>query len=249
MDFTCICLTHGRQWLLEEAVESFRRQNLGSLTAELIIVNDCPEQRLTVCNVPGVRIIEYDEQFEICCEKYNAAFAQANGEWLVFWDDDDISLPYRLGWLAMVAADFPSAVLVKPTKLWNMAGREINGYGNAKLCHGMVRSMAVMEVGGGDTDEFIDQSLCKKLIGKGSIVERTPMGLDISYIYRWDGIPWHDSFLWDKSPQERARLFHEKAITDPRFKAGNVVLHPHWEQDYVRAAKQAAAQGLAGRRI
>src|SRR5690349_243347 len=53
MKVSCICATYNRpphfQWLLEEAIESFLRQDYAE--KELIVLNDCPEQEL-LCDAP-----------------------------------------------------------------------------------------------------------------------------------------------------------------------------------------------------
>jgi glycosyltransferase involved in cell wall biosynthesis len=54
MKVSCICPTYNRppnyQWLLEEAIESFLRQDYAE--KELLVLNDCAGQEL-VCDAPG----------------------------------------------------------------------------------------------------------------------------------------------------------------------------------------------------
>jgi hypothetical protein len=248
MDVTCICLTHGRTWLLAEAVESFRRQRLGAVTAELVVVNDCMEQTLT-CDVPGVRIVQGMPQFGRCCEKYNFAFTQAAGEWLVFWDDDDIALPSHIAGLVARAAMMPGCVLVRPRKLWHMANGTIRGWGGATLCNGMARASAVAAIGGANPAEFVDQSLAFTLPKHGIKFDYVPEPNEISYIYRWDGIGYHDSGANVPDPAERSRRFREAALADKRFVPGRVDIAPAWVMDYEAEARRAVANGLADKRV
>ena len=44
------CVTYGRVSLLEEAIESFLKQDYPNSRCELVIVNDCPIQRLILPN-------------------------------------------------------------------------------------------------------------------------------------------------------------------------------------------------------
>jgi len=78
MKVSCICATYNRspqhQWLLEEAVESFLRQDYSE--KELIILNDCPGQEL-VCDAPGVVVINIPRRFHSHGEKLNAGIALA----------------------------------------------------------------------------------------------------------------------------------------------------------------------------
>ena len=60
---SCVCPTHGRGHLLDEAVESYRRQTLREPgTTELLLFNDCPEQPLVAPpDMPDVRVINLAE--------------------------------------------------------------------------------------------------------------------------------------------------------------------------------------------
>jgi hypothetical protein len=248
MDITCICMTHGRPWLLSEAVESFRRQELGGLSAELLIVNDCLEQRL-VCDVPSVTILQGMPQFNTVEAKYNWTSEIAGGTWLAFWDDDDISLPRRLAYTMSLATQKENPSLLRPLWLWHMANGTIRGRGGAQICHCIVRRAAWLEVGGGTPGEWIDQSLYFKLKRSGPYVEPQEVAEDCHYIYRWAGVGYHDSGEGIQDPEVRARRFHEEAVKDPRFKAGEVRVVPKWEQDYVAEAKRAVDRGLYQVRI
>src|SRR5215213_10017186 len=120
---SCICPTYGRppdyQHLLEEAIESFLRQTYPR--KELIVLNDCPAQEL-VCNAPGVRVVNAPERFPTLGEKYNAAIAMARGELLAPWEDDDISLPWRL---SLSVERLGDADYFNPKHFWTMIHSEL----------------------------------------------------------------------------------------------------------------------------
>lgn len=103
---TCIMLTYNRlklrsdgsidAILVEEAVESFLRQNYEH--KDLLIVNDTPGQTL---EIPAeysdqVRVINVPDRFSTLGDKYCFAIAEAQGDYVTPWDDDDIMLPQRL---------------------------------------------------------------------------------------------------------------------------------------------------------
>jgi glycosyltransferase involved in cell wall biosynthesis len=92
---SCICLTFGRPRFLEEAIESFLRQDYPG-EAELIVLNDFAPQQLTYTVHPRVRLINCHERFASLGEKRNAAIESSIGEVILTWDDDDISLPGRI---------------------------------------------------------------------------------------------------------------------------------------------------------
>jgi glycosyltransferase involved in cell wall biosynthesis len=79
---------------LEEAVESFLRQDYGG-PRELIIVNDLPDQVLAFEH-PGILIVNAPRRFRSVGEKLNAGAALARFDLIAPWLDGDISLPHRL---------------------------------------------------------------------------------------------------------------------------------------------------------
>ena len=91
---SCQCITYGRPELLEEAIESFHRQDYEG-EKELIILNDHADQHL-VYSHPEVKIINTPARFRTIGEKRNACIAMCSGGVIFPWDDDDISLPWRI---------------------------------------------------------------------------------------------------------------------------------------------------------
>jgi len=90
---SCIMPTYGRPDYVPEAVFSFLAQDYPN--KELILLNDC-EGQVFEGDVPGVRVFNQDECFSSLGEKRNAAIELARGEMIAVWDDDDLSLPWRL---------------------------------------------------------------------------------------------------------------------------------------------------------
>jgi glycosyltransferase involved in cell wall biosynthesis len=108
---SCICLTYNRApnhlHLIGEAVESYLRQSYPAGYRQLFIINDTPGQELQVegyspyyflpgGQVPGIHVINLPCRFRTLGEKYLAAMGLAQGDILMWWDDDDISLPWRI---------------------------------------------------------------------------------------------------------------------------------------------------------
>ena len=90
---SCIMPTFGRPELVSEAVWCFHSQDYQN--KELVLVNDCAGQTF-IGNWPNVRIINLQSKFATLGEKRNYAIDQSSGDVLFVWDDDDISLPWRL---------------------------------------------------------------------------------------------------------------------------------------------------------
>jgi glycosyltransferase involved in cell wall biosynthesis len=96
---SCILPTFNRaphqQYLIEEAIESFLRQDYAH--KELILLNDCAGQVLA-CNAPGVRVYNIPKRFDTPGEKLAAGIELSLGELIASWIDSDISLPWRLSY-------------------------------------------------------------------------------------------------------------------------------------------------------
>ena len=87
---SALCITYGRHQLLEEALESFLRQDYPN--KELIIINDLPEQTL-IFEHPQVKIFNFKERFPTIGDKRNKSVEMSKGDILTSWDDDGIYLP------------------------------------------------------------------------------------------------------------------------------------------------------------
>jgi hypothetical protein len=238
---SCICPTFGRpstyQYLVEEAIESFLRQDYPN--KELLVLNDCADQVL-VCDAPGVRVINVRHRFESLGEKYNAAVRLAHGELLAPWEDDDISLPWRL---SLSVERLGDAAYFNPRCywFWDSDGLHFNhtmGWGhNLSL---FTRS-AFDAVGGypeisGPQDAEMDSALRSKVVcvQPGANGQRPLSKSEWYYIYRWGVHPWH---LSSRLPYED--FYHE--IGTLAVETGRFELTPHWEKDYELATRRLLA--------
>lgn len=234
MDVTCFCPYHGRNWLVFEAVESFRRLKLDGIRAELLILNDCTEQRL-LCSVPNVRIVNSDVQFRTLSEKWNAGVEMARGRWIAPWDDDDIVLPNRIEQSVSSIGDAPMYVNMW---VWSMCHKRgvIDQIGRAWLCNGLFRRDAFLNAGGNDPDEWNDKSTFNKL-KVNAVWQRDPDYDQIHYVYRWAG-EMHDSGHSNKA-EERVIRFRKSVLSDQRFVSGDHEIIPWWSMDYELAVADA----------
>ena len=239
VDVSCLCLTHGRPWLLAEAVESFRRQRLGPLRAELLILNDCPEQDL-VCDVQGVRVINYGEWIPDLSRKTNAALSMARGRFACLWDDDDISLPGRIVDGVRLMA---GTLAYRPTTCWSWGRGEILRMGQPLLCAAMFDAEHARTSGGCVDGEWNDKSLWDRFWPTGNVVQEAASPQESQYIYRWAGIGWHESGSGEDDAGKRAIAFRKAALEDRRFVAGRVEVAPAWGQNYTAMVRDAIRTG------
>lgn len=231
---SCICPTYGRapDWLhlLEEAIESFLRQDWPH--KELIVLNDASQQQL-VCDAPGVRMLNQSWRFDTLGAKYNAAIEYSNGELICPWEDDDISLPWRItkSVEALGACEY-----FNPYSEWFLDGRGLHDGGG--VCHhaSIFRRTAWERVGGyplisGPQDTGMNAALHRDCITATSSPPSKP---ERWYIYRWGVSPVHLS----GNPQPGT--FYD-AYGQRELAAGTWELHPHWAQDYVQLVQDRIA--------
>lgn len=232
---SCLCMTYGRcpkwQHLIEEAIESFVRQSYPAQHRELVILNDCAEQKLE-CHVPGVKVINVAERFPSLGDKLNHLVECAAGDVLIPWDDDDISLRDRLS----QAVD-----MIGHTDWWNPrgswflaetpAGPEGSGL-HHEHSHGYCTNASAFTRRGwekigrfpsvGAVDKFTEALLHLVKVAPALPPKRPDLW---QFIYRWGVSPCHMSGGGDC---DRSYLLqgHKKN------RVGTFVLKPQWRRDY-----------------
>ncbi len=237
---SCICPTYGRFALLEEAVESFLRQDYQG-DRELIVVNDLDQQTL-VFDHPLVQVINLPERCRSLGNKRNAATAYASNRLLLTWGDDDIHLPWRIS--RMVRAyqrHRKPACMEGPHYIFhgNVFHLKPHSTTGALLVERewFYRVDGIPEMNSGE-----DSALLGRLKAHASVAicDELPPG----FIYRWSSPRFHISaFGADKPGQpsgwERAEESVLRAIARGDEPVGELLLNPRWKQDYI-----AAVQGL-----
>lgn len=83
-----ITLTYKRKNLLEEAVESFLRQDVDD--CEMIVINDCEDVTYEFTNEKNVRVINVKERFPSVLDKLMYGFSIAKYDNMYRLDDDDL---------------------------------------------------------------------------------------------------------------------------------------------------------------
>lgn len=242
---SCVLVTYNRvpqhQWLLEEAIESFVRQDYPN--AELIVLNDCGEQEL-VCDAPGVRVFNAPERFETLAEHWNLAVHLADGAWIAPWNDAVISLPHRLSTsLRLLLRD--GAAVLAPDGAWVLDAVGLDH--QRPIPTGAAHSLSLYakelwaEVGGYPVRSEGAETAMLATIRDAATGGRVPEGsLPLSH---WFAIVREDlpGLAFPASPDAAtyARIGQEP------IQPGLFVLEPRWHTDYVGliAAQLASARG------
>lgn len=242
---SCLCLTYGRPSVLEEAIESFLRQDYTG-PKELLVLNDLAEQHL-VCDAPGVRVINIPARFRSVGEKRNASVALAAHDVFFVWDDDDIYLPHRLSY-CVEKLKTQGRPFYKPSRAWVLNGDTLLGPA-ANLFHSgacFTRELfnaahGYSHVGSGQDADF-EMRVGPLLQGDKNDDRIAPE--EIYYIYRWQGTgSYHLSdFGLDQSdrPTGNVRVgdFVAERIRGGLIPTGEVHLQPRWNRDYLRCVTE-----------
>jgi len=239
MIVSCICPTYGRfplfGHLLEEAVESFLRQRIpDGVTAELVILNDAPEQRL-YCVAIGtrrlIRCVNLASRLPTLGDKYNAMVEIAVGNLILPWEDDDISLPSRIEQAVVLT---PQGGYFNPQASWFLNGGKLHRDHGHGVCHNAsAYSRSAWEAAGrypaviGSQDAGFDRWL-KRAIGVSlGRCNLTPP--EWQYIYRWGVSHNHLSGVTDM-----VGLWGEQRATP-----GTYTINPRWARDYAKLVDSA----------
>ena len=245
LPISCMCLTYGRPHLLEEAVESFLRQDYKG-KKELIVLNDLPDQKL-IFDHPEVSIINVSKRFRGMGEKRNACAALCTHDLLFVWDDDDIFLPWRLSYCVEKLRE--NRRFFKPAQSYMLNAGKMSGP-HANVFHSSAcweRSL-FNEVNGyphhqGTGEDIAIEAKFQSALGDVPLSEVLPVEMNF-YIYRWDGTnSYHLSGFGNGSDYRMVADFVVQQRSSGGAPSGRFRLKPHWKVDYVAAVANYLQQG------
>lgn len=231
---TCVCPTFARAHLLEEAVESFLRQDyLGEL--ELVICNDFPVQHFTIDH-PRIVVANHQERMASLGEKRHRSCLMASGEYLLTWGDDDVHLPSRVSRMVefvlanggQFALEGPHYCLYGNKMVKNMhatVGAHIISTDLYHACGGIPHENRAEDV------SFNDRVHAR--IGRLPCCPHEPQ-----FIYRWNSGRPHVSAV-AASAQHRHRAWERmeelaiELVDKGHEPQGVINLNPHWKVDWV----------------
>jgi glycosyltransferase involved in cell wall biosynthesis len=245
MKISALCITYGRPHLLEEAIESFLRQDYQN--KELIIVNDLAEQEL-IFNHPQVKIFNFKERFKTIGDKRNKSVELSSGDILTSWDDDDIYLPWLLSQFVKVFEENDKIDFIKPDKAWIYNDNKFT-LGSGWCAYIAFSRKAFYSVGGYKSmNSGQDMDLLYKLKKYSTSVEAKTLSFskeESAYIFRWAGTnSYHlSSFGKDKEGRESGFVKTEKYIKSKIIES-IVELKPHWELDYLGITRKILEESI-----
>lgn len=229
---SCQCITYGRTTLLDEAVESFLKQDYKG-EKELVILNDYSELEI-ICDIPNIKVFNFKTRIGTIGEKRNICVSLCNGDIIFPWDDDDISLPHRISYSL---EKMKNKNYYKSDKLWYWSNGSISIPPKQTIAHAMgAWSMDLFkEIGGYPCIQSGQDQAIEQLFKKTDFreVEKTPID-KIYYIYRFPGTgSYHLSACgYGKGFEETERYVKKKNII------GQYSIKPKWTQDFSKLIKE-----------
>lgn len=228
------CITYGRTSLLDEAVESFLRQDYPG-KKELVIVND--HVMKIEFSHPEVRVVNVRTRFPTVGEKRNYCCALCKGSVIFPWDDDDISLSHRISYSLQ---QMRNHMYYKPDSFWTWGNGVIKPEPSRNVAHAMgCFSHAWFDELGGYPKIQSGQDMALENLFKGPnrVVEKIAAD-KIYYIYRFAGT--HSYHL---SCYGYGKGFDEsKKYVDKVKLPATHVISPKWSQDYPKMVAEILAK-------
>ena len=234
-----LTLTYKRPHLLEEAIESFLRQNINTnesvyVPAEMVIINDNPDVEY-VFDHPLVRIINHKERFPSISAKLEWGYKQCKYPWIYRLDDDDLLAE---GGLDRVVKDILTHDGFEIYRSHGMYFFVNNTYEriNSNINNGNVYSKSFL-----DRITFPDKSIGEDSdITFGNNASIYESKTDPTMCYRWGMNTFHISGLGEQSSD--VILAHADMVLSN--KTGVIELHPQFLSNYYEQIKAGIVDRL-----
>lgn len=237
-----LCMTFGRPTLLQEVVESFRRQTFTD--AELVILNDNPYQRLVCGGVPNVHVVNATRRYPTVEAKRATLVERTKGRYLQFWDDDDIHLPHQLqahiDQLALTRGGGGSKLM----RCWLDTGGPTYALASGTGLHTTLFHRAAIDaIGGWSTSADV----FKALLSRRLLISPPAWDKKLPPFIRRTQLPGilhsHTAVGPDEIAKQERHWKTAAAPADQR--TGTIALVPGWQRDY-HAIADASFRALAG---
>jgi glycosyltransferase involved in cell wall biosynthesis len=238
---SCVCPTFARAYLLEEAIESFHRQDYPG-EKELIICNDFVDQEL-VYDHPEVKVINLKERCQNLGEKKNKTCSFATGELLLTWEDDDIHLSKRISRMVKSIQDFGKEFVFEGPYFILYGGKMYKYSSRTQGTHIITKrlfdeSPKYPQMNSGQDTEF--NKLLQKHVGYTlPVCEEPPQ-----FLYRYSTGRAHISQFGRDERNKKSGYISvieaaRKNISQGKEPSGRYELKPHWSKNWEEEVKHA----------
>jgi glycosyltransferase involved in cell wall biosynthesis len=224
-----LTITYKRHHLLEEAIESFLRQELPP-QCEMVIINDNAEVDYKLDH-PNVRIINHKERFPSIAAKLEWGYKQCKYDYIYRLDDDDLLAPWALNNVKMDIDANPGHEIYRSSGMYFFVNNKFDSE-KSNINNGNVYTKAYL-----DRIKFPDKSGDEDaditFHHDGKIYESK---LRHTMLYRWGMNTFHISGMGQQTNE--VILAHADKVLDSNTK-GTLNLNPHFDNDYYTDIKKA----------
>jgi len=219
-----LTLTYQRHYLLEEAIESFLRQDFSG-ESEMLIINDSYKVEY-VFEHPRIRIINLKERFPSVGHKLNFGFSECKYDYIYRLDDDDLMAPWAL------SHTWDDITLHPDYEIYRSDGHYFFEHNKFKGISSNVNNGNV----------YTKKYLSRIEIPKSSFGEDYAMTFNFNaniyvspdeqktMIYRWGMSTYHISGMGDISNDN----INEWTDSITSLEEGTLILYPHFQEDYYK---------------
>jgi len=221
-----LTLTYKRHHLLEEAIQSFLSQSSLS-ECEMVVINDNADVDY-VYDHPKVRIINHKERFPSIAAKIEWGYKQCKYDYIYRLDDDDLLVPWALNNVKVDILTNPGFDIYRSEGMYFFVHNKFEKE-SSNINNGNVYTKAYLDrIKWPDTSNGEDADIT---FHKGGKIYESK--LKNTMCYRWGMETFHISGLGEHSNQ--VILDHaDKVLDDTK---GEIVLHPHFDNDYYNQIK------------
>lgn len=226
-----LTLTYQRHFLLEEAMESFLRQDFTGET-EMVIINDSDKVDY-ICNHPKIRIINYKTRFPSIGQKLRFGFFQCQFDHIYRLDDDDLMAPWALRHTWDDIAANPDYEIYRSNGHYFFESNKYKGI-SCSVNNGNVYSKKYLSRIEIPESSFGEDSAMT--FGYNAHIYLSPREQK-TMIYRWGMSTYHISGMGEISNDAMIE-WTEHIIRDAAkerntgIEEGTLVLRPHFDEEY-----------------
>lgn len=216
-----LTLTYKRHHLLEEAIESFLKQELPP-ESEMVIINDNPDVDYIFDN-PRVKIINHKERFPSISAKLEWGYKQCKYDYIYRLDDDDLLAPWALKNAKIDIETNPGFDMYRSQGMYFFVNN-IYEKESSNINNGNIYTKSYLDrIKWPDTSSGEDADIT--FHHNGTIYESK---LKHTMIYRWGMGTFHISGLGIQPNQ--VILDHADRVLDNT--TGDIHLNPHFKNNY-----------------
>jgi glycosyltransferase involved in cell wall biosynthesis len=216
-----LTITYKRHHLLEEAIESFLRQQT-TIDSEIVVINDNPEVDY-IYEHERVKIINCKERFPSIASKLEWGYKQCKYDYVYRLDDDDLLAPWALENVKTDILENPGFEIYRSKGMYFFVNNEFQKE-DSNINNGNVYTKAYL-----DRIEFPDKSGDEDMYitfrNNAKIYESK---LKHTMLYRWGMGTLHISGMGIQ-PNE---VILEQADNVLDATKGDIILNPHFDNDY-----------------